>query len=60
MSLRTLKVISCMFVACSTNAGEVQVNLIWTLGGRVEEWHLPRKPQVREYTTDCKHGPWND
>jgi len=27
------------------------------LGGRVKEWHIPRKQHVNECTTDCKHEP---
>ena len=46
-----------VFVACSTYAGEGLVKLIICsdVPGRVEEWPIPRKPQVSECATG-KHS----
>jgi len=48
-----------VFVACSANMEEglVKVIMCYDVPGRVEEWHIPRKPQVSECATDCKHRP---
>ena len=53
-------------VACSTNVRECLAILVTCsdipehyVGGRVEDWHIPRIPQVSECATEHSCGPCN-